>query len=61
MTTYLFPVASNEFQGKRVLVTGGTKGIGEAIVRILNRFSPFVVNLPPVNLLQAKVDSIPIA
>ena len=33
ITAYPFPVASDEFEGKRVLVTGGTKGIGEAIVR----------------------------
>jgi len=30
--TYPYPVFSDEFAGKRVLVTGGTKGIGEAIV-----------------------------
>jgi FlaA1/EpsC-like NDP-sugar epimerase len=30
---YPFSVDGNEFQGKRVLVTGGTKGMGEAIVR----------------------------
>lgn len=30
---YPFPVHGNEFKGKRVLVTGGTKGMGEAIVR----------------------------
>src|SRR5260221_516904 len=30
---YPFPVDGNEFKGKRVLVTGGTKGMGEAIVR----------------------------
>ncbi len=29
------PNAQDEFQGKRVLVTGGTKGIGEAIARRL--------------------------
>jgi NAD(P)-dependent dehydrogenase (short-subunit alcohol dehydrogenase family) len=31
--TYPFTVSSDEFKGKRVLVTGGTKGMGEAIVR----------------------------
>jgi NAD(P)-dependent dehydrogenase (short-subunit alcohol dehydrogenase family) len=30
---YPFPVFADEFSGKRVLVTGGTKGIGEAVVR----------------------------
>jgi len=33
--TYPFSVDANEFKGKRVLVTGGTKGMGEAIVRRL--------------------------
>src|SRR6266852_7520765 len=31
--TYPFPVLGDEFKGKRVLVTGGTKGMGEAMVR----------------------------
>src|ERR1700736_5034355 len=31
--SYPFTVFGDEFQGKRVLVTGGTKGVGEAIVR----------------------------
>ena len=31
-----FPILPNEFAGKRVLVTGGTKGAGEAIVRRLS-------------------------
>jgi NAD(P)-dependent dehydrogenase (short-subunit alcohol dehydrogenase family) len=32
-SAYPFSVSGNEFKGKRVLVTGGTKGMGEAIVR----------------------------
>lgn len=32
-TAYQFNVFANEFQGKRVLVTGGTRGIGFAIAR----------------------------
>jgi NAD(P)-dependent dehydrogenase (short-subunit alcohol dehydrogenase family) len=31
--TYPFPVDPNEFSGKRVLVTGGTKGLGAAMVQ----------------------------
>jgi NAD(P)-dependent dehydrogenase (short-subunit alcohol dehydrogenase family) len=31
--TYPFAVSNDEFKSKRVLVTGGTKGMGEAIVR----------------------------
>ena len=31
--TYPFAVSSDEFTSRRVLVTGGTKGMGEAIVR----------------------------
>ncbi len=32
---YPFSLDGNEFKGKRILVTGGTKGMGEAIVRRL--------------------------
>ena len=28
--SYPFPASPNEFTGKRVLVTGGTKGVGDA-------------------------------
>jgi NAD(P)-dependent dehydrogenase (short-subunit alcohol dehydrogenase family) len=35
--THQFSVDPHEFDGKRVLVTGGTKGMGEAIVRRLRR------------------------
>jgi NADP-dependent 3-hydroxy acid dehydrogenase YdfG len=31
--SYPFSVSSEEFKDKRILVTGGTKGVGEAIVR----------------------------
>src|SRR5260221_7730969 len=31
--TYPFTVSADEFKGKRVLVTGGTKGMGQAMVR----------------------------
>jgi len=30
--TYPFSVSGDEFKGKRVLVTGGTKGMGQAMV-----------------------------
>src|ERR1700680_4479732 len=33
--TYPFPVQGDEFKAKRVLVTGGTKGMGAAVVRRL--------------------------
>jgi NAD(P)-dependent dehydrogenase (short-subunit alcohol dehydrogenase family) len=32
-TAYPFPVSEDEFKGKRVLITGGTKGMGQAMVR----------------------------
>ena len=31
--TYPFPASGDEFKGKRILVTGGTKGMGQAMVR----------------------------
>jgi NAD(P)-dependent dehydrogenase (short-subunit alcohol dehydrogenase family) len=34
---YPFFVDQNEFKGKRILVTGGTRGMGEAIVRRLTK------------------------
>lgn len=30
---YPFPISADEFKDKRVLVTGGTRGIGAAVVR----------------------------
>jgi NAD(P)-dependent dehydrogenase (short-subunit alcohol dehydrogenase family) len=68
MTTYPFPTDSNQFKGKRVLVTGGTKGAGEAIVR---RFtlsgasvataarSPLPEGQSPALFVQADVASAP--
>jgi NAD(P)-dependent dehydrogenase (short-subunit alcohol dehydrogenase family) len=37
------PFDANEFEGKRALVTGGTKGMGEAIVKRLTRAGATVV------------------
>jgi len=33
MSEYPFPVVGNEFAGKRTLITGGTKGLGAAMVQ----------------------------
>ena len=40
--TYPFPVSADEFKGKRVLVTGGTKGMGQAMVRRFTLSGAFV-------------------
>jgi NAD(P)-dependent dehydrogenase (short-subunit alcohol dehydrogenase family) len=40
--SYPFAVFGDEFKGKRVLVTGGTKGMGEAIVRRFQLSGAFV-------------------
>src|SRR6185295_10406731 len=37
MSTSNIPYDAQEFSGKRILVTGGTKGIGEAVVNRLRR------------------------
>ena len=39
-----FSIDANEFMGKRVLVTGGTKGMGEAIVQRLLRGGATVIS-----------------
>jgi NAD(P)-dependent dehydrogenase (short-subunit alcohol dehydrogenase family) len=61
---YPFSVVENEFQGKRVLVTGGTKGMGEAFVRRLTlggawvattARSPFPEGQQPALFVQADI------
>jgi NAD(P)-dependent dehydrogenase (short-subunit alcohol dehydrogenase family) len=41
-TVYPFSVSDSEFTGKRVLVTGGSRGIGAAIVRRFQLSGAFV-------------------
>jgi len=60
------PADANEFTGKRILVTGGTKGMGEAIVKRLSRAGGTVItaarskaaDLPaPVLFVQADIST----
>ena len=59
------PYDANEFTGKRILVTGGTKGIGEAVVNRLRRGGGTVLatarNIPaggnPEEFIQADVST----
>jgi short-subunit dehydrogenase len=39
MQTTIVPYDANEFTGERILVTGGSKGIGGAIVMMMRRRS----------------------
>lgn len=43
MSTHNVPYDANEFTGKRILVTGGSRGIGEAIVNRLRRGGATVI------------------
>ena len=45
--TYPFPVSADEFKGTRVLVTGGTKGIGHAVAARLGELLGRPVPLLP--------------
>ena len=63
MNASKIPYDANEFTGKRILVTGGTKGIGEAVVTRLRRGGGTVLatarNIPsgenPEQFIQADV------
>jgi NAD(P)-dependent dehydrogenase (short-subunit alcohol dehydrogenase family) len=44
-----FPFIANEFNGKRILVTGGTAGIGKAVVtRVLDGGAKVITTAPKV-------------
>src|SRR5260221_12521732 len=45
--TYPFPVSADEFEGKRALVTGGTKCMGQAMVRRFTLSVPSVATTQP--------------
>lgn len=64
---YPFPFAIDEFEDKRVLVTGGTKGMGEAIVRrfllagasvVTTARRPLPAGQHPTMFVQADVSSV---
>src|SRR5258705_13647157 len=51
---YPFSVVRDEFKSKRVLVTGGTKGMGEAIVRRLTLGGGSVATIARSPLLEGQ-------
>ena len=56
--SYPFVVCGDEFKSKRVLVTGGTKGIGEAIVRRLGLSGASVATTARSELAQGQAPAL---